>query len=116
MTKVFGWSPTEMREREEAFAALIDKHTAALGRRAVALLNQQHVVVAASTPMAPFDLGEFAGLTAMWQGVVTAEIMPALSDIYLESAGVIWQGIDEAFDELAIPVVSDVFAEEYLAA
>lgn len=117
MAKIFGWDPTTMREREDAFAAAVDTKITLLGRQAVSLLNQQKVVTAAgsSSPMAPVDLGEMAALTGMWKGYVSAELMPMLSDVYLESASVIWQGIEEAFDDFTPDAVSDTFAEDYLA-
>ena len=115
MAKIFGWDPTEMREREDAFAAAVDKKITTLGAKAVQLFKSQRVVTAAGTPVPPVDLGEMAALTGMWKGYVSAELMPMLSDVYLESAGVIWQGIEEAFDDFTPDAVSDVFAEEYLA-
>lgn len=117
MTKIFGWDPTTMREREDAFAARVDKLVMKLGQNAIQIFKANKVIVAAGSkvPAAPVELGELGAITGMWKGFVSVELMPLLSDTYLEAAGVIWQGIDDAFDDLVVPPVSDVFAEEYLA-
>jgi len=115
VTKIFGWDPTTMREREDAFADLIDRKVALLTKNAITVFKQNKVITAAGVPAAPVDIGDLGVITSMWKGHVQAELLPALSDIYLESAGVIWQGIDDAFDELTSDPVSDDFAVEYLA-
>jgi 8-oxo-dGTP pyrophosphatase MutT (NUDIX family)/2'-5' RNA ligase len=112
--RVFGWSPTDMRQREDAFAALVDDKITNLGRHAVQIFKSERSIIAAGVPVAPVDLGSLGAITSMWKGYVQAELMPALSDVYLTSASVIWQGIDEAFDELVVPPVGDTFADEYL--
>lgn len=104
-----------MREREDAFADKIDALVLKLGKNAVKVLKAERVVTAAGVPVAPVDLGSLGAITGMWKGFVSAELMPFLSDTYLEAASVIWQGIDEAFDDYTPDAVSDVFAEEYLA-
>jgi 2'-5' RNA ligase len=51
----------------------------------------------------------------MWAGIVSAELMPVLSESYLAAASTLWQGMSEAFPSLIIPPVSDIFAQDYLA-
>lgn len=121
MARVMGWSPTEMREREEAFAALVDAKVLSWTKWARAkVVASAHPLVAAgaptveSVPAPPLDLGSIAAITGLWHGSVNAELMPALSEVYLTSASTVWQGIDEAFDALVVPAVSDSFAETYL--
>lgn len=121
MARVYMWSPTEMREREEAFAALVDSTVLAVSRKASRALAADNVVVAAGAPTVatvpppPVSLGSVAAVTGMWNGAVTAELMPALTDAYLEAAGVVWTGASDAFPDVALPMISDSFAENYLA-
>lgn len=116
MARVMGWSPTEMREREDAFAALVDAQVEKVARRVAAVMADDRVVTAAGgTPAPPVDLGSVGVITGLWHQSVAAELMPALSATYMESASVIWQGIGEAFDQVEVPPVSNSFAEDYLA-
>ena len=76
MAKVMGWSPTEMREREDAFAALVDAQVEKVTRKVAAVMAGDRVVVAAGgTPTPPVDLGSIGVITGLWHQSVAAEII-----------------------------------------
>jgi 8-oxo-dGTP pyrophosphatase MutT (NUDIX family)/2'-5' RNA ligase len=106
-----------MREREDAFATLVDEAITRVTHKVVAKLGDDRVVVATGElRTAPIDITAANILPTMWQGAVYADISPALTDVYLQSAAVVHTGLVDSFAGLAIPSVSDSFAEDYLAA
>lgn len=123
MTKrVKAWDPATNREHEDAFAELVAQQLAVVASKAASALGGVITAAGPTEPATPppstagVSLSDIAIIGSMWQGVVTADLMPALAEQYLRAAGYVRGGIQEAFGLFDIPEVSDVFAENYLAA